>query len=168
MTFMRHLSALAISGALGVSSSAYADHIEIRFEQPHLAVDPYHRPFVAIWLEDDNKQGLQTQALWYNDSEWLKDLRQWWRKLGRQGAANFDAVTSATKRPGSYTLSYSTADGTLPNTAAGVYHLCIEAAREAGGRNFWRQRIELGAENTQSYHWTGEGELANVSITIQP
>lgn len=140
---------------------ARADQIQIDLTLPALQADPYHRPYVAIWLETPERQGVRTLTLWVEDHEWLKDLRQWWRKLGRGDQGNFDGASGATRKPGHYQLRWQT--DSLPQ---GDYLLCLEASREAGGRDFLRQPIHLGGDRKQSYQLTGDVEFGIVSITI--
>ena len=71
--------------ALGLAEKQLAIDLDL----PNIQADPYFRPYVAIWLEDTNRQPIETIALWYqintenveepDDKKWLKDLRQWWR-----------------------------------------------------------------------------------------
>ena len=50
-----------------------------------------------------------TLALWYDldnpkdeGDKWLKDIRQWWRRVGRDVEVPIDGVTSATRAPGGW------------------------------------------------------------------
>ncbi|UTW49337.1 DUF2271 domain-containing protein [Bacterioplanoides sp. SCSIO 12839] len=139
--------------------------LQIQLTIPKLEVDPYHKPFIAIWLETPKRKGKQTLAVWYDDEEWLKDLRQWWRKLGRRdslqgNAKEFDGASGATRRPGSYTLNYTTQALT-----PGDYVLHIEASRESGGREHLKQAIYLGKEQ-QTFTLSGQHELGDITITV--
>ena len=69
------------------AGAAHAGGIELTVEIPKLSVAEYHRPYVAIWLEDANGKVAATLNIWYDiklkDEEgekWLKDIRQWWRR----------------------------------------------------------------------------------------
>src|SRR5690606_33055924 len=64
------------------SLSAKADELDIQIEIPAIDASPYHRPYVAIWLETTEREGVETIAVWHEQEEWLRDMRQWWRKLG--------------------------------------------------------------------------------------
>ena len=152
--------ACVLSG-FSLSTFSWADQINIDLTVPKLDAQPYHKPYVSIWLETPKRKGVETLSIWhYQEKEdWLKDLRQWWRKLGRKNR-DFDSVASATRKPDTYALSFS------PEVAAGEYRLCFEASREDGGREFLHQTITLGAQETQSFTLKGAHELGDIHITI--
>ena len=130
---------------------------------PVLDVEPYHRPYVAIWLETEKRKGVETLSVWYGDEqeEWLKDMRQWWRKLGR--SKPFDQVSGATRKPGNYQIHWQS-----NSLAAGTYYLCVEAAREAGGRELLRQKIQIkDVAQPQTFSLAGQRELGLVTITLR-
>ena len=43
----------------------------------------YHRPFVAVWIEDANGNSVRTLCLWVQQTgrgpRWIPDLRRWYR-----------------------------------------------------------------------------------------
>jgi len=127
---------------------------------PKIDTHPYHKPFVAVWLEDEKRKPIQTIALWYDDAEWLKDLRQWWRKLGRNQHANgrLDGLSGATKKPGIYRIKWQgkTADKTVL--------VNIEVVREEGGRSYHRQRVNL--LETAVYSIPAEHEFGLTKILV--
>lgn len=179
--------------ALSLLVSAQAEELKVTIEQPALDVNPYHRPYVAIWLETSNRKGVVTLALWREQSDWLKDLRQWWRKLGRAGYSNgvyrvekydskdkvsqsldsdyrtteLDGSTGATRKPGVYTLTFDT-ENIAEELPAGEYYLNVESSREEGGRDFIRQKIKLGTDEPQQYEGRGSFEMGAVKILITP
>lgn len=144
-----------------------AEQLEIELTIPSLEVDPYHRPYVALWLETTDRQGIQTIAIWHEKNDWLKDLRQWWRKAGRKNPHAYDAVTGPTRKPGHYKIQWNSTNdqGNIPE---GEYFLCLEAAREAGGRDFLRQKITLGNGVSQTYTLNGNIEFGTINIAIHP
>lgn len=176
----------------------YAEELTVSIEQPRLDASPYHRPYMAVWLENSSRKGVVTLALWREQSDWLKDLRQWWRKLGRSGYSqghyrieeldsaisdgieadgntlnHLDGITGATRKPGVYSLSFDTKDliaNANANASAkkGEYYLNVEASREEGGRDFIRQKIQLGSGQSLTYEKSGQGELSAIKITITP
>lgn len=95
--------------------------------------------------------------------EWLKDLRSWWRKVGRYDRELVDAVTSATRPAGQYRFVW---DGTSDNgerLEQGEYTIHIEVVREHGGRNYLRQKVTLGNENA-SYQLTPTEETGVITL----
>ena len=77
------LTALCAASA-GVSAAA---DLTLNVEIPSLPVAEYHRPYVAIWVEDGSQTIAANLAVWYqvrgDHTKWLPDLRQWWRRGGR-------------------------------------------------------------------------------------
>ncbi|WNO61984.1 DUF2271 domain-containing protein [Rheinheimera sp. MMS21-TC3] len=122
--------------------------LQLTVSLPRLNVAEYHSPYVAAWIEDDARKITQI-AVWYDTKlannkgqEWLKDLRQWWRKGGRALNMPVDGLSGATKGPGQHTIQaqLSAALATLP---AGEYRIMVEAAREVGGRELLQLPIKL-------------------------
>ncbi|CAM2009528.1 DUF2271 domain-containing protein [Acanthopleuribacter pedis] len=136
-------------------------HIEL----PKLDVSPYFRPYVAIWLESPDRQGVHTIEVWYEEDTWLKDMRQWWRKLGRADSARYDGVTGATRKAGTHRITWDGRDADGKAVPPGDYFLNFEAAREEGGREFMRQKITIGGAS-QHYQLEGKNELGKIQIHI--
>ena len=125
------ISAVVLFTAALFQPHANAAELEIELTLPDLDVQPYHRPYVAVWLETPERKHVTTVALWVEKAEWFKDLRQWWRKAGKSDA-NFDGVTGATKRPGTYTINWNGTDLDGKAVTAGKYLLNLEVVREEG------------------------------------
>lgn len=137
----------------------------LRIELPKLDVDPYFRPYVAIWLETPDRQGVHTLEVWYEEDTWLKDMRQWWRKLGRGDSERYDGVTGATRKAGTHRITWNGRGADGKPIPPGDYFLNFEAAREEGGREFIRQKITIGGPE-QHYQLQGKNELGAVHIHI--
>lgn len=135
--------------------------IDLELTLPNLQAQPYHKPFVAVWLETTEREPLETLAIWYDDAEWLKDLRQWWRRLGRSQYASgeFDGVSGATKKPGTHPIRWQ---GKIPSQKA---FLNIEVVREEGGRSYYRQPIEF--LHAADYVVSGSHELGETRVRIR-
>ncbi|MFW2374642.1 MAG: DUF2271 domain-containing protein [Gammaproteobacteria bacterium] len=146
--------------------SGLANSVDIDVTIPPLDVATYHRPYVAVWLETPQRRGVHTLAIWHEKDDWLKDLRQWWRKLGRNKQTSYDAASGATRRPGHYHIHWDGRDSTGATVEKGDYYLLFEAAREAGGREFIRQKIVLGEDAPQRYELHGNIEFGSILINI--
>lgn len=143
--------------------------LSISVEIPEIDANPYFRPYVAVWLEDKQRNPIKTLALWYqvdtdnvedpDGKKWLKDLRQWWRKLGRSGETNIDAVTGATRKPGRYDI---TSD--LKELHHGEYLINIEAAREEGSRSY--KRVPLTVPGSLEQVIEADIELGKITILL--
>ncbi|WP_333798339.1 DUF2271 domain-containing protein [Rheinheimera sp.] len=123
---------------LSCSASAAAP-LHIQLELPKPEHGPYHRPYVAVWVEDANEKPVRLIEIWREKPDWIKDLRRFWRKTGRADPPLVDARTGATKGPGRYQLIWDGKDDTGVAVTQGDYLLVLEAAREHGGRNLVKQ-----------------------------
>ncbi|MFC3116742.1 DUF2271 domain-containing protein [Cellvibrio fontiphilus] len=164
----------AISSLLSVMSisSAMAADLQVSVEIPTLEVAEYHKPYVALWLE--NEKGESTNlAVWYQlesrgeksekGEEWLKDMRQWWRRIGRDTDMPVDGVSGATRAPGKHTVTFAEGKAPLGKLKPGNYVLMVDAAREVGGRELVKVPFTWPVTAVQSA--TGKKELGEVKIT---
>jgi len=156
-----------------VSGWAVAADLSVTFELPQLNVAEYHKPYVAIWIERADQSAASTLAVLYdvkkkNDGgeKWLKDMRPWWRKAGRELDLPIDGVSGATRAAGTHTLSFGPARTQFDKLPAGDYKLVIEAAREAGGRELVRVPFSWPAKGKLAASASGKEELGAVSIQI--
>ncbi len=125
----------------GLVLPATASDLEIALQLPKISEGQYHRPYVAVWVEDSSEKSVRLIEIWREKPDWIKDLRRFWRKTGRADQPLVDARTGATKGPGQYRLHWDGKDdqgATVPN---GEYQLVIEAAREHGGRQLVKQKF---------------------------
>lgn len=137
--------------------------MEVEIMIPELQVNPYHKPYIAVWLETLDRRYVTTIKLMADDKEWYKDLRQWWRKVARQ-KVNIDGVTGATKRPGLVKLNWKGVDENNKKVPAGEYWLNVEASREEGGRDYSRHKITLGQKSSITI--AGKTEFGDINIHI--
>lgn len=169
---LRYSIALSIPLA---SASAMAADLAVKLEVPHLNVAEYHRPYLAMWLEKPDQSFVANLAVLYDvkkkengGAKWLKDMRQWWRKSGRELQMPVDGVTGATRAAGEHTFNFAGNKTPISNLAAGEYQLVIEAAREAGGREVVRLPFQWPAKAVQNLSAAGKEELGAVSVQIKP
>jgi hypothetical protein len=129
-----------VAAVLLCCGSAMAEQqLEIQVELPKINTGTYHRPYVAVWIENEQQQPVRLVEAWLEKPDWIKDLRRFWRKLGRSEPQLVDAKTGATKGPGNYKVRWDGKDEQGKAVAAGNYVLFVEAAREQGGRNLAKQ-----------------------------
>ena len=102
------------------------------------------------------------------EDRWLKDLRQWWRRTGRDLTMPVDGVSTATKPVGKHAMSFSEGSKALPKLAAGSYKLVIEAAREVGGRELVSVPFDWPPKQATTLTATGKEELGAISVTLKP
>ncbi len=165
-----------------VSAPTLAASLDLSVEVPRLNVSEYHRPYVAIWIERPDHEVAANLAVWYQQtpakdnqsgkqeqgSKWLSDLRQWWRRSGREQTLPIDGVSGATRPAGEHRLSFDDTKPPLAGLAAGEYTLRVEAAREVGGREL--VDIPFTWPPAASTHLTahGESELGAVRLDLEP
>lgn len=162
---MKIINMFALAGAfLSAEVLASATEYQLSVELPVISEGQYHRPYVAIWVEDSEKNVLKNLALWKQKDKWLPDLKRYYRRVLRAGETQLDGFTGATKGPGSYDIQW---DGRSDNNeilAAGEYQLCIEAAREKGGREIQCLPFTYGQS---AMDVTGTHELAKLSFKVK-
>ena len=166
------LSAL-LAGA--IARTANAADIGLSIEVPRLDVAEYHRPYIAVWLENPDQSTAAHLAVWYqtdskkeDGTQWLKDLRQWWRRGGRELEMPVDGVTGATRPAGVHTLSFKSTDKQLAKLAPGKYNVVVEATREVGGRELLRLPFEWPGTQKQQASANGKTELGAVTLNVTP
>lgn len=124
-------------------------------------------PYVAVWIEDGAGELVDTVALWFlqdaKGRRWLPDLRRWSSVDGSQ--ETIETVSSATRKPGAYTLTWdlTTTDG--DRIDAGPYHVCIESAREHGPYSLIRAQVTLG-EGEVHQDLPANGELQDARVDV--
>lgn len=165
-------------GALMASAMASAAGLNVSIEVPKLTVAEYHTPYAAVWLEstdEGDKKTVKTLSIWYADKKkeaagekWLKDLRQWWRRDGRNLALPIDGVSGATKLAGVHQLSYTQGKAPLGDLAKGSYVLFVEMAREGGGREVVKLPFTWPVEKTTSSTANGTSEVGVVTLELNP
>ena len=156
-----------------LSSWAVAADLTVKFEIPQLNVAEYHRPYVAMWIERADQSVASNLAVLYDvkkkdngGTKWVKDLRQWWRKAGRELELPMDGVSGATRTTGTQSMTFGPARTQFDKLPAGDYKLVIEAAREAGGRELVRIPFTLPAKPGMVASAKGKEELGAVSLQV--
>lgn len=124
----------------------------------------YRRPYVAVWIERPSGESVRTLALWIERTRWLPDLRRWYR-LHRGHDDWIDAMSRATRRPGSYELVWDGLDDDGRAIEPGEYVVAIEAAREHGTYQIMRQRVSVGRA-AFTHALDGNAEFAGASVSF--
>ena len=140
--------------------------LAINLEVSTIAEQFSHRPFVAIWVEDKDKNPIRTVSLWYNKPKWLHDLREWYRIFGQTMMTDytqFSSSTSATRSPGKYLIKWDGKDDKGNYVKPGKYTVYIEAAREHGTYQLIKQELECN-ESPKLINLTGNVEIASASL----
>lgn len=172
----RSISLLTFAGAaFGAGAApALAADLNVTVEVPKLTVAEYHKPYVAIWIENPaDSTAAGTLAVWYDagnredkGAKWLKDMRQWWRKAGREMSFPADGVSGATRAPGPQKLVFAGSKGALKDLKPGAYNLVVEAAREVGGHEAVRVPFVWGKPGKPATV-KGSSELGAVTVSVK-
>jgi thiamine biosynthesis lipoprotein ApbE len=128
--------------------------------------DNSHRPYAAIWVENDKRAVVRNLALWYRKTNWIPDLRNWYRINGERFKAdknNYASVTGATRNPGAYTIKWDGKDDNGNLVPQGKYTIIIETAKEHGTNEIIRQPMELRKAPAKASH-AGNVEVSNASF----
>ena len=155
-----------------------AASLTIAVEVPKLTVAEYHAPYAAIWLEstaEGDKKITKTLAVWYDTDmknnggiKWLKDLRQWWRRDGRDLQLPIDGVSGATKLSGVHNLSFTVGQTPLTELPKGDYVLLVEMAREVGGREVVKVPFSWPVKAATTHSQTGSTEVGAITLVLNP
>lgn len=158
-----------------ISGWAAGADIAVKFEIPQLNVAEYHRPYVAMWIEQADQSMAAPLAVLYDvkkkdnaGTKWIKDLRTFWRKGGRDLKLPADGISGATRATGAQTLTFGPARTDIAKLPAGDYQLVIEAARESGGRELLKVPFSLPIKGKQALTARGKEELGAVTVQLAP
>ncbi|WP_034387011.1 DUF2271 domain-containing protein [Comamonas composti] len=140
-----------------------------------------HRPYVAVWIERENREHALELALWHEQKskkkkksgearhdKYLPDLRHWWRSGGNQVDLPVDGVTGPTRPGGLHTLDFNSSNAPLSRLPAGNYRLVVEAAREDGGDETLSFALPWPPGSAQSQKQEGKQELGSVTLSVKP
>ena len=171
---MRAQLTIAIGSLLALP--AHAADMVVDVEIPQLRAAEYHRPYIAVYIEGEGGKHAANLAVWYlskdtaegHGTKWLPDLRQWWRKSGRNLDVPVDGVTGPTRPAGHHALNFDDKHPQLSGLAPGSYTLVVEAVREVGGRELLKIPFEWPVREPQSGNAQGSSELGAIALSLRP
>ncbi|MGV3654741.1 MAG: DUF2271 domain-containing protein [Noviherbaspirillum sp.] len=171
LTLSFTLSTLSVLAA----TPALAADLTLKLDIPRLNVAEYHKPYVAVWIERPDRSVAANLAVWYDlklknreGEKWLKDMRQWWRRSGRELEMPVDGVSGATRAPGEQQIRLTGAQSPLAKLPAGDYILMVEAAREVGGRELVQVPFQWPPKAAATAKAQGEHELGAITLELKP
>jgi hypothetical protein len=156
-----------------LAQTSRAGGLTVNVQLPQLNVAEYHRPYVAVWIEGADQVVVANLAVWYEvknkeGSKWLADLRQWWRRSGRDQQFPIDGVTGATRPVGQHILQFDTSRAPLARLPAGEYQLAVEVVREVGGREVLRLPLRWPPQGEQRASIQGSTEIGAITLQLNP
>jgi thiamine biosynthesis lipoprotein ApbE len=126
-----------------------------------------HRPYVAVWMEDEHHAAVRTVALWFGKYKYLHELRAWSREESMRSVSEdthvMNSVSSATRPPGKYTFKWDGKDDFGNLVSAGKYTVMIEATREHGTYQLMHQEIDFNGSPGQ-FQLPGGVEIASATF----
>jgi thiamine biosynthesis lipoprotein ApbE len=158
-------------GAARVAKAAKAPaeplDLLITLELAKIDTPRYRRPYVAVWVEDEQKAPVRTISLWSEKPRWLNELRSWYRDYPvgfASGGELSPTISSATRPAGKYTLRWDGKDDKGNLVKQGKYTICIEAAREHGGYDLMHQEINFDGRTAAQFKLPAGNEIAGVQL----
>lgn len=143
--------------------------VSFEINDADMGVRGYRRPYIAIWIEDEEERPVRTLTLWIkgNGLRWLSDLKRWYREdKARKQADDTDLVATisrATRAPGQYQVLWDGKDDQGQPVKQGRYTLCIEAARERGTYQIIRKPLTL-ADQPLAEELKGNVEIKSAAL----
>jgi len=123
------------------------------------------RPYVAIWIEDDQHKAVRRLALWYRKPRWLPDLRSF-SDAQRETPIDLMSIASATRSAGNYSLIWDGKNDQGEYVPLGNYTVFIEAAREHGSYQLMKQAMKFdGKAKTQEL--AGNEEISGANLVYK-
>jgi thiamine biosynthesis lipoprotein len=126
-----------------------------------------HRPYVAVWIENENHAPVRTISLWFGKYKYLNELRAWSRDESSRSTSEdthiLNSVSSATRPPGKYTFQWDGKDDAGNPVKAGKYIVLIEATREHGTYQLLHEEMEFNG-TPKKFEFPGGTEIASATI----
>jgi len=163
------LTAFARAGVEPGRAPKWDDNFELAvdFEIAQPSGGRYHRPYVAIWVEDTSGRAVRTLLLWVTTTgrgpRYIRELRQWTGAERNGSQELISTMSSATRLPGKYSVAWNGRDDGGKVVEQGTYRLFIEAAREHGSYQLMQQELTLGT-SPKAVALQGNEEIAGARV----
>jgi FAD:protein FMN transferase len=126
-----------------------------------------HRPYVAVWIENENHAPVRTISLWFGKYKYLNELRAWSRDESTRSTSEdthiLNSVSSATRPPGRYSFQWDGKDDAGNPVKAGKYNVMIEAVREHGTYQLLHEEMDFNG-TPKKFEFPGGTEIASATI----
>ena len=158
--------------ALDVRGVAVNGEMVVEFTYTHGPVGKIESPYVAVWVENEAGELLETVAVLYEQSRrgarWIDHLDRWFTadadRIASGGPDVASTISSATRPPGEFAVVWDGAIAGEP-AAAGVYNIFVESAREDGPVSLTGVTVSLDGR-LEPTTLLDDGELSAVSVRI--
>jgi len=126
-----------------------------------------HRPYVAVWIENESHAPVRTMSVWFGKYKYLNELRAWSRDESTRTTSEdthiLNSVSSATRPPGKYTFQWDGKDDSGNPVKAGKYNVMIEAVREHGSYQLLHQEMDFNG-SPKKFEFPSGIEIASATI----
>jgi thiamine biosynthesis lipoprotein ApbE len=156
-----------------------ADHeLEIKFEinSAESKTRSYRRPYVAVWVEDEQGKVVRNLIVWVSmggagPDRWLPDLKRWYKaeraRRDIDGTDTVHTIGRSTRPPGEYSVVWNGLDDDKQPVPPGKYTIFIETAREHGTHQSIRKEVTL-ADKPFSEELKGNVEIRSAAVEYRP
>jgi thiamine biosynthesis lipoprotein len=139
--------------------------LRIDYQIPDMKVDNYERPYLSIWLTDNNGKFVRQILLLGDANRWAQENKRWWRTVGRKHDGLLDAIARPTRRPGHYSVDWNGYNYDNQRVTNNALNLHIESSRENGGHNYQKTAINMDAKALITLPTKGEIGLTTITAT---
>ena len=155
-------NAVAGKSAANVSPFELVVNFEINLQKE----GSVKRPYIAIWVEDQDHAPVRTITVWHGSERYLPELRSWYLKY--RGLYTSDpnfgtSVTSATRSAGKYSVKWDGKDDKGNEVKPGKYFIKLEVSREHGTYQLMRQELDCN-DQPQTITLPGNIEISSASL----
>lgn len=148
------------------ATAAKAIGLDLTYTVPKIEAEPYHAPYVVMWVTDENRKLVRTLLVLGVKPKWAPENFIWWRRYGRLDPQVLDSVGRATRLPGRYSVHWDGKDDSGAVAAPGKYIVHIEAAREKGGHTYQTIDLDLSGAGTKAL--PAKDEMGAVELKYGP
>lgn len=117
--------------------------LDVSFEIPRIDAANYEKPYIAIWITDENRQLVRTLLVLGDRARWRESNYIWWRRFERLNPDAVQALARPTRAPGRYDVVWDGRDNEGKLVGQGRYTLTIEASREHGQHSIQTIPLDL-------------------------
>lgn len=146
--------------------------VNLEINRPQAEAGRYRRPYVVVWVEDQDGRSVRTLALWVSSGgagpfQWLPDLKRWYaadeERKRHDDRELVLTIARPTRQPGRYRVIWDGKDDSKKPLPAGEYTISIEAAREHGTYQVIRRKVTIG-DRPFTEELKGNVEIRSASI----
>ncbi|MBU1436903.1 MAG: DUF2271 domain-containing protein [Gammaproteobacteria bacterium] len=151
---------------LADKSQSQQQGLQISYQLPQFRDGNDKRPYVSVWLTDQQKNPIRQLSLVGEQRRWYQELRHWWRRFGRSNPEQIDQIAGATQKPGTYQLQWDGRDQQGAVVPWGLYQVHLEVAREHGGHEHLTLPLNWQSD-LKPVEQQGEAELGLVRLQLR-